>query len=48
VRELVQVDDRADAGDLIAGDIEHHHADHPLPCVEIERSRAAVDLDGAQ
>ena len=34
--------------DLTAGDIERHHADQPLLCVEKERSRAAVDLDGAQ
>jgi hypothetical protein len=37
-----------DAGDLTAGDIECQHADQPLLSVEIEGSRAAVDLDGAQ
>jgi hypothetical protein len=46
VRQFVGVDDRADACDLTAGDIERRHADQPLQCVEIERSRAAVDLDG--
>src|SRR5262249_31090208 len=46
--QLVGVDDRADACDLTAGDLECHHGDQPLLCVEIERSRATVDLDGAQ
>jgi hypothetical protein len=42
VRQLVGVDDRADALDLAAGDVERHHADQPLLCLEIERSRAAA------
>ena len=46
VRQLIGVDDRVDARDLTGGDIERHHADQPLLCVEKERSRAAVDLDG--
>ena len=46
--QLVGVDDRADAGDLTAGDIECAHADQPLLSVEKERSRAAVDLHGTQ
>jgi hypothetical protein len=45
VRQLVGVEDRADACDLTTGDIECQHADQPLPSVEKERSRAAVDLD---
>ena len=48
MRQLVRVDDRADACDLAAGDIERQHAHQPLLSVEKERSRAAVDLDGAQ
>src|SRR3954464_7971261 len=48
VRELVGVDDRADAPDLTAGDVERQHADEPPLRVEVERARAAVDLDGAQ
>ena len=48
MRELVGVDNRANAPDLTARDVERHHADQSLLCVEIERSRAAVDLDGAQ
>ena len=48
VRQLVGVDDPADAPDLAGGDIERQHADQPLLSVEKERSRAAVDLDGAQ
>src|SRR5262249_48995909 len=46
--QLVGVDDRADAGDLAAGDLDRHHGDQPLLRVEPERSRAAVDLDRAQ
>src|SRR5262249_26062295 len=48
VRQLVGVDDHSDACDLTAGDIERHHADEPLLCVEKTRSRAAVDLVGAE
>src|ERR671911_456436 len=48
VRQLVGVDDRDDACDLTAGDVERQHADQPLLSVEKERSRAAVDLHGAQ
>src|SRR5262245_58632830 len=48
VRQLVGVDDPVDACDLTAGDVERHNGDQPLLCVEIERPRAAVDLDGAQ
>src|SRR5438132_12254256 len=48
VPQLVGVDDRADAGDLTAGDLERPDADEPLLCVEEKRSRAAVDLDRAQ
>jgi hypothetical protein len=48
VRQLVGVNDRADACYLTAGDVECQHADQPLLSVEEERSRAAVDLDGAQ
>jgi hypothetical protein len=44
VLELLGLDNRADADDLTACDIERHDADQPLLCVEIERSRAAVDL----
>src|SRR3954471_24347977 len=46
VRQLVGVDDRADAPDLTAGDVERQHADEPPLRVEVERARAAVDLDG--
>src|SRR5215471_11731110 len=46
-RQLVGVDDRADVRDLTTGDIERHHGDQPLLWVEVERARAAVDLDGA-
>jgi len=45
VRQLVGVEDRIDAGDLTASDIERHHRDQPLLCVEKERPRATVDLD---
>src|SRR5262249_32960057 len=45
---VVGGEDRVDAGDLTAGDLERHHGDQPALWVEIERSRAAVDLDGAQ
>jgi hypothetical protein len=48
VRQLIGVDDRVDACDLTAGDIERHDGDQPLLCVEKERSRAAVDFDGAE
>jgi hypothetical protein len=48
VRQLVGVGDRADARDLTAGDIERQDGDQPLLCIESERSRPAVDLDGAQ
>src|SRR5262249_21817148 len=48
VGQLVGVDDRADAGDLAAGDLEPHHREQPLLRVEIERTGAAVDLDRAQ
>jgi hypothetical protein len=41
VRQLVGVDDRADARDLTVGDTECQHADQPLLFVEKERSRAA-------
>src|SRR5918999_4661273 len=48
VRQLVGVDDPADARDPTAGDVERQHADQSLLSVEKERSRAAVDLDGAR
>jgi hypothetical protein len=48
VPQLVGVDDGADAGDLSAGDLERQHAQQPLPSVEQQRPRAAVDLDGPQ
>src|SRR3954452_10532133 len=48
VPQLVGVDDRVDPRDPTAGDLERHHADQPLSCVEEERSRAAVDLHEAQ
>src|SRR5215207_1156423 len=48
VGQLVGVDDRVDACDLTAGDVERHHGDQPLLCIEVERSWAAVDLDGAR
>src|SRR5262249_42822481 len=48
VRQLVRVDDRADARDLTARDLERTHGEQPLLRVDKERSRAAVDLDGAQ
>src|SRR4051794_16939384 len=48
MRELVGVDDRADAADLTAGDIEREHPDHPFLGVEEERPRGAVDLDWTQ
>src|SRR4051812_19584114 len=47
VRQLVGVDDRADAPDLTAGDVERQHADQPPLGVEVQRSRATVDLDGS-
>src|SRR5215218_38625 len=47
VRQLVGVADGADARDLTAGDVERQDGDQALLCVEIERSRTAVDLDGA-
>jgi hypothetical protein len=37
VRELVGVDDRTDARDLIARGIERHDCDHSLPLAEVER-----------
>src|SRR5215204_2853264 len=48
MRQLVGVDDRVDAGDLTAGDLERDHGDQPLLCVKEERARVTVDLDGAQ
>src|SRR5262249_38103572 len=45
VRELVGVDDPADAGDLAAGDAERADANQPLLSVEHKRSRVPVDLD---
>jgi hypothetical protein len=47
VGELVGVDDRVDVGDLPVGDVEGDDADESLLGVEVERSGAAVDLDGA-
>jgi hypothetical protein len=32
----------------LGSDFERYHGDQPLLCVEAERSRGAVDLDGAQ
>ncbi len=48
VGKLVRVDNRADAPDLTAGDVERQHADEALLCVKNECSWAVVDLDGAQ
>ena len=48
MRQLVGVDDRADACYLSAGDVEGQNADQPLLCVEEEGSGTAVDLYGAQ
>jgi uncharacterized protein (DUF1786 family) len=48
VGELVGVDNRADALNLTAADVEHHDADHPLAAVEQQRSGAAVDLGRPQ
>ena len=48
MHQLVGIEDRADACDLTASDIERHHADQPLLWVDEERSRATVDLDGTQ
>jgi len=45
VRQLVGVENRADACDPPACDIEREHADQLLVSVEEEPSRAAVDLD---
>src|SRR5215208_5693078 len=47
VGQLVGVDDRVDARDLAPGDVERHDADQALLRVEEERSRVAVDFDGA-
>src|SRR5262249_47729117 len=47
VRKLVGIDDRADAADLTADDIDRPHADQPLLCVEEEPSGTAVHLDRA-
>jgi len=44
---LSWVDDPADAVDLTVAMFERHHADEALLFVEIERARAAVDLDEA-
>jgi hypothetical protein len=47
VGQLVGVDDRVDDLDLAASDLERQDSDQPLRCVEVERSWAAVDLDGS-
>jgi len=39
VRQLIGVDDRAEAPDPIAGDVDRQRAAEPLLCVENERSR---------
>jgi len=38
----------SDASLMSSRSVERQHADQPLLSVEIERSRTAVDLDGAQ
>jgi hypothetical protein len=48
VRQFVGVDDRVDACDLTADDLERQYAHRPLLPVEIERARAAVDVHPAQ
>jgi len=45
MRQLFGVDDRADAPDLTAAEVERPHGDHPLLSVEVQHTRAAVDLD---
>jgi hypothetical protein len=45
VGELVGVDDRVDAVDLTAGDVERDPGDQPLSCVEIERTVAVRTTD---
>jgi hypothetical protein len=44
VSELVRVDDRVDALDVAARDLERHHPDQPALGVEQQRARLAVDL----
>jgi hypothetical protein len=48
VGEFVGVDDRVDAADLTAGDIERDHGNQVPSCVELQRTRTAVDLKAAQ
>lgn len=47
MRELIGVDDRADALDLAVGDIERDYG-HQLPLlVEVKRAETSVDLESA-
>src|SRR5947199_4923287 len=47
VRQLVGVDDRVDACDLTAGDVERNHADQPLLCVVALEDRKSTRLNSS-